>query len=106
MKMSNKKYFFKNSTSGQMVVEAILLVVVFFGVLQIVSQYFQNNQLVQKFVEVPYRKVKGMAQNGTWLTDATPGTGSGGQNQTDTTSIINHPMHLKRHVSLEGDPIQ
>ncbi|MBC86305.1 MAG: hypothetical protein CL677_03920 [Bdellovibrionaceae bacterium] len=79
--------------SGQMVVEAVLLIVVFLGITQMVSQYFKDNQLMRQFVEVPYTKVKHMAQNGNWFADRDE-------------SIRNHPMHLKRHVSYEGEPVQ
>ena len=78
---------------GQMVVEAVLLIVVFFGVLQIVSQSFKDNELIREIVETPYNKIKNMAQNGNWITDPQD-------------SMYNHPMHLRRHISTQGADVQ
>lgn len=76
------------SNRGQMVVEAILILVIFVGISTFVSTTFRNNELIAQMVSAPWQSLSGLLQNGVW---APPQAGS-----------TLHPSHHLRHVSTRG----
>lgn len=75
--------------SGQAITEAVLLMVVFFGITIMVSSYFKSEELFASLLKRPWAVMSGVLQNGVM---DTPERGIG-----------NHPNKHFRHVSLQGD---
>ena len=80
------------SQQGQLVVEAVLLMVVLFGVTLATAKYFKSDELLKKLVSGPWQSLAGMLQNGVW---GTP----------DATNAV-HPNAHTRHLVTKGDPVQ
>lgn len=79
----------RNSQSGQAITEAILLIVIFFGMTLAVSQFFVNEEVLARLVKRPWQTLSGVLQNGVW--------------DTPEKSAASHPSTHLRHVSLEGE---
>lgn len=77
------------NTSGQFVVEAILIIVIFFGVTVFIAGQFKQNQVVASLISGPWRNLSGILQNGIW---APPNA-----------SMSRHPNNQSRHVSFRGE---
>lgn len=76
---------------GQFILEAILLMVIFMGLLGLVSSYFNREGILAKLVKAPWVGLAGMLQNGVWL-------------PTDKGQPL-HPSFHHRHVTIEGEPV-
>jgi hypothetical protein len=76
--------------SGQLTVEAVLILAIFFSVMVAGSRALRDNNVLSSLVERPWAYVAGMIENGIW---APPAQG-----------ISRHPNHIGRHGSPEGDP--
>lgn len=63
--MNLLKQSFKNQ-SGQLVVEAILLMIVLLGMSFLVSQYLKDSQFAKKLTAEPWARLTGMIECGTW----------------------------------------
>ena len=74
-----------------MVVEAILILVILFGITQAVSNYFKSNEVFKNMVEGPWKSLSSMIQNGVW------------DPKGHTSSKNLHPSYQDRHVSVEGE---
>lgn len=74
---------------GQMIVEAILLMVIFFGVTMAVGKYFKSEEILAQLVSKPWKSLSGMLQNGVWSEPKQGGP--------------SHPNTHIRHISLEGE---
>jgi hypothetical protein len=73
--------------SGQLVVEAVLLIAVIMGITMLTSAYIQRNEFANKLVAKPWKTLSGMIECGTW-------TGCGPQS---------HPASTPRNLSLQPD---
>jgi hypothetical protein len=73
---------------GQFVLEGILLMVVFMGLVALVASFFQSNEVLKNLVKTPWTNLAGMLQNSAW---APP---QASQNL--------HPSRAFRHVTIEG----
>lgn len=73
---------------GQFVVEGILLMVVFMGIVAMVAHFFQSNEVLKNLVKTPWTNLAGMLQNSEW---ASP----------DSSQSL-HPGHASRHVTIDG----
>jgi hypothetical protein len=73
---------------GQFVLEGILLMVVFMGIVAMVTSFFNKNEVLQNLVKAPWKNLAGMLQNSEW---APPEKG-----------MDNHPSVAGRHVTIEG----
>jgi hypothetical protein len=74
---------------GQAITEAVLMLVLFFGVTLFVSNYFVDKGLVSQIVKTPWQKLSGMIQNGEW--------------ETRSAGAAHHPSGYDRHLSLRGE---
>lgn len=79
----------KNSQKGQMIVEAILIMVVLLAIVGLTAQVFKKDDFVASLVSKPWQNIAGMLQNGVW---APPNKGA-----------KLHPNHYIRHISIKGD---
>ena len=75
--------------SGQITVEAVLILAIFVSVITAGTRALRNNNVLSSLVESPWAYVAGMIENGIW---APPEDGKG-----------LHPNHVTRHGSPEGD---
>ncbi len=76
---------------GQMTLEAVLFLVLFFGATIIVSDYFQDEKLVAKIVSGPWDHIAGMMENGVW--------------EPPNDSKTKHPNLINRHGSPIGESL-
>lgn len=74
---------------GQLVMEAVLLLVVILGVYMTVSRVASENQLMQRLISGPWTALAGMMENGVW----------GSPDQVRR----NHPHSKSRGISNIGD---
>ncbi len=74
---------------GQMITEAVLILVILMMVTFSVAAYFKNNEVVKTLVSGPWQNLAGMLQNGVW----------GPPNKT---SIV-HPNSDGRHITKDGE---
>jgi hypothetical protein len=74
---------------GQFMIEGLLIMVVFMGLVAIVASFFKKNEIFENLVKAPWTSLAGMLQNGEWLATA--------QSQTM------HPSQSGRHVTILGD---
>jgi hypothetical protein len=77
----------KNS-KGQFVLEAILLMIVFLGLITLITGYFNKQGFLEQLVKTPWTRLSGMLQNGEWMTP-------------DKSNVL-HPSQHSRHVTIEG----
>lgn len=77
------------SQSGQMITEAILMLVALMAVTFAVANYFKSEELLRQLISGPWQNIAGMLQNGVW---APPGPGA-----------LAHPAGHGRHVGIAGE---
>ena len=80
------------SQSGQMTMEAMLLMTVFLMVALSVHKRAISNGWVQTLVEGPWTHVQGMIEDGVWM-------------KAGATSKAMHPSLLSRKGSVDGDKV-
>lgn len=78
------------SQRGQLVVEAILLMVVLLAIAGLATKYLANSQLAQKLTIEPWGKLAGMIECGSW--------------QQCQGGIGVHPSSINRTLSLRIEP--
>lgn len=83
----------KKNQKGQMIIEAILIMVIFLGVSRFVANSFKENELVKKLVKTPWVMLAAMIETGKWESDI-------------ETARSFHPNWDRMHVSLKGDSAQ
>lgn len=81
----------KHNQSGQMIIEAILIIVVLLSIALLVSREIRSNDIVSNLVSKPWKSLSGMIQNGSW----------GPVNSTNSA----HPNLHKRHYSFRGEEV-
>ena len=75
--------------SGQAVVEAVILMIIFVGFLSFAVRQFQDQALLERLVQGPWLHLAGMIESGVWA-------------EKNTARRL-HPNHIGRHVTFEGD---
>ncbi len=75
--------------SGQLTVEAVLILTIFASIMFAGSRALKENNILSSLVERPWTYVAGMIENGIW---SPPEQGKG-----------LHPNHITRHGSPQGD---
>lgn len=75
--------------SGQLTVEAVLIITIFASIMYGASQSIRDNNILGSLVEQPWAHIAGMIENGIW---GPPERGRG-----------IHPNHISRHGSPQGD---
>ncbi|MGE0632995.1 MAG: hypothetical protein AB7O96_11340 [Pseudobdellovibrionaceae bacterium] len=86
--MKNKMTLLKNQ-KGQLVVEAVLLVVVMVALFGFFSNWMRNQEFTKKMISGPWLLLSGMIENGVWLPPEK--------------ARALHPNNLERNISHEGD---
>ena len=76
------------SQSGQITIEAVLILSVLLSIATYASQQFKSRGILQKLVGAPWSYTRGMIENGIWAT---------------TTPNPYHPNSKHRHASLNPD---
>ncbi|MGE0526804.1 MAG: hypothetical protein AB7G93_19660 [Bdellovibrionales bacterium] len=74
---------------GQMITEAVLILVLLFGFTFIVATYFRNEEVVRRLIQGPWQNLAGLLQNGVW---APPQAGA-----------VHHPSGHYRHIVIQGE---
>ena len=74
---------------GQMILEAVLLMTVFIGIVAAVASYFKSSEVFAQIVQGPWKNLNGMFQNGVWKP-------VGASDQI-------HPAMHNRHISVQGE---
>jgi hypothetical protein len=77
---------------GQLIMEAVLIIVVLFGITFLVGRYFRSEEVLRQLVTGPWQNLAGMLQNGVWAP-----AGEGGRV---------HPNAHGRHLVIEGERVQ
>jgi len=85
----NKKPTLANQ-GGQLILEAVLIIVMLTAITGITIQYFKKNELLKSMISGPWQNLAGMLQNGVW---APPATGA-----------AIHPNSHNRGVVITGEP--
>ena len=80
----------RKNQSGQATIEAVLIATLLIGLSSFTMRQLRSRDILSRLVERPWTYVSGMIENGIW---APPQIGQ-----------INHPNHLDRHASPQGDP--
>lgn len=78
-----------NKESGQITVEAVLIITLFASVMIFTSRQIQSRRMLSSLVEAPWSYIQGMIENGIW------GPVEAGKR--------NHPNQVTRHGSPQGD---
>ena len=78
-----------NNQGGQMIIEAVLIIVLFVSFSALVANYFKKNELVRQMISGPWENLAGMLQNGIWSPAATGAT--------------IHPNSHNRHIVITGE---
>ncbi|MDC0980321.1 hypothetical protein OAQ84_01155 [Bdellovibrionales bacterium] len=79
----------KSRQDGQMILEAILILVILLGITLFISSRFKSDEIFASIISKPWQSISGMIENGYWE----PPAAARGR----------HPGHLDRHVSLKGE---
>jgi hypothetical protein len=74
---------------GQMITEAVLILVLLMGITLMVANYFKSEEVLRQMITGPWQNLAGMLQNGVW---APPQTGA-----------LVHPNAHGRHIVIEGE---
>lgn len=77
---------------GQLIIEAILIIVALFAVTFLVGTYFRDHDFVKKLIQGPWKNLAGLIQNGVW--------------QPLEQSAASHPNGHGRHIVITGEPAQ
>jgi hypothetical protein len=56
--------------SGQLIIEAVLIMTLFFGIAVLIKKQFADKNIVGAMVAKPWGKIAGMMSNGVWKTEA------------------------------------
>jgi hypothetical protein len=75
--------------SGQMILEAVLIITMLFAVTGLIASFFRNEEVVKRLVSGPWQNLAGMMQNGVW--------------KPASEGAISHPNAHGRHVVIQGD---
>lgn len=74
---------------GQMMTEAVLIMVVLLAMTLLVARYFRNSEVLKQLISGPWVSLAGMLQNGVWL-PVNQGT-------------LSHPNGHTRHITIQGE---
>jgi len=77
---------------GQAIAEAVLIIVMLVGFTFAVASYFKNEEVLRRLITGPFSHLAGMLQNGVW---APAERGS-----------PDHPGGHRRHIVIDGEPVQ
>ncbi len=78
-----------HSEDGQMFIETILLIVAFFSVVLLASNYFRGNAVIRSLVFGPWSYLQAMTESGAWAPPAQ--------------AKKLHPNQRDRHATIRGD---
>lgn len=79
----------RNGQSGQMIIEAVLIIALLFAFTAIVASFFRNEEVFKRLITGPWTNLAGMLQNGVW--------------QPPEDGAVAHPSGHGRHVVIQGE---
>lgn len=79
----------RKNQGGQMIVEAILILVLFMGFALVTANYFKDQEILKHMISDPWQSLAGMLQNGVW-------------GSPDKTNAV-HPNAHFRHIIIKGE---
>lgn len=74
---------------GQLIVEAVLIIVMLMGLTMLAANYFKNNELLKQMISGPWQNLAGMLQNGVWASRSS--------------GAVIHPNSFGRNVVITGE---
>lgn len=74
---------------GQLIVEAVLIIVVFMAITFTAAKFLKQEEFVKNLISGPWQNLAGMMQNGVWGSPAK--------------TEASHPNGHFRHIVVEGD---
>jgi hypothetical protein len=77
---------------GQLIVEAVLIIVVMMAVTFAVGNYFKSQEVFKSLITKPWQSLAGLLQNGVWGAPAV--------------TNVSHPNGHGRHIVITGEPAQ
>ena len=77
------------SQRGQMMTEAVLILVVLMASTFLVARFFRDKEVLKQLISGPWVSLAGVLQNGVWL-PRDKGT-------------VSHPNGHTRHITIQGD---
>lgn len=80
------------SQGGQLIIEAILIIVVLMAVTFTIANFFKSQELIKQLITGPWQSLAGVIQNGVWGTPAA--------------TNASHPNGHGRHIVITGEPVQ
>jgi hypothetical protein len=80
------------SQAGQLIVEAVLIIVLLMAVTFATAKFFKSQELFKQLITGPWQSLAGLIQNGSWGTPAA--------------TAIQHPNSHGRHIVITGEPAQ
>jgi hypothetical protein len=80
------------SQSGQLIVEAVLIIAVFLSITMMTVKMFKDNEVVKNLIHGPWQSMAGILQNGVW----------GPPSRTNAS----HPTGHFRHIIVEGEAVK
>lgn len=78
-----------NGQKGQMVTEAVLIMVVLMAFTTLVARYFRDKEVLRQLISGPWVSLAGVLQNGVWLPRER--------------GAISHPNGHTRHITIQGE---
>ncbi|MGZ3723899.1 MAG: hypothetical protein ACXVA9_13240 [Bdellovibrionales bacterium] len=81
-----------HNQGGQLIVEAVLIIVLLMAVTFSVAHFFKGQDLIKKLISGPWVSLAGLIQNGVWLPVEQ--------------SNVSHPNGHGRHIVITGEPVQ
>ncbi|MCB0422137.1 MAG: hypothetical protein KDD61_14155 [Bdellovibrionales bacterium] len=79
------------SQGGQMILEAILILVVLFGATLFIAEKLKSEEAFASVISKPWKSIAGMLENGYW--------------EAPEASRTRHPNKLNRHISIKAKDI-
>ncbi len=78
-----------SNQGGQLIIEAVLIIVMFVAFTGLVTNYFKSNEVLRQLISGPWVNLAGMLQNGVWAPAST--------------GAAIHPNAHGRHVVITGE---
>jgi hypothetical protein len=78
--------------AGQLIIEAVLIIVLLMAVTFTVAHFFKDKEFVKQLISGPWQNLAGLIQNGVW--------------QPPAQSNAAHPNGHGRHIVITGEPAQ
>ena len=82
----------RKNQAGQLIVEAVLIIVLLLAVTFTVANFFKKQELIKQLISGPWQSLAGLIENGVW--------------GTPEKTAVSHPNGHGRHIVITGEPAQ